>query len=175
MRNPDSWLPVPAEQSIFCMRLYPHFYIGQETAFNMIAQRIFLGVFGGIFLAAGIFTFIDPHAMGEALGIAPVDYSGETEIRATYGGLVVGTGLLLIGGLFSRELAIAALAGTVFGGGGLVLTRMVIEIFSGEPGFAVNQGIIIVFELAMISFAYVLLRRAIHHYRRPTHAPVAAA
>ena len=85
----------------------------------MVAQRIYLGVFGVIFLASGIFTFFDPHAMGHALGIAPVDISGETEIRAMYGGLVVGSGLLLISGLFWRELAIAALAGTVFGGGGL--------------------------------------------------------
>ena len=132
----------------------------------MVAQRIYLGVVGVIFLASGIFTFFDPHAMGEALGIAPVDISGETEIRATYGGLVVGSGLLLVGGLFSRELAIAALAGTVFGGGGLVFTRLIIEIFFGEPGFAINQGIVIVFELTMISLAYVLLRRAIRDYRR---------
>ncbi|MDE2770598.1 MAG: hypothetical protein OXI44_05425 [Bacteroidota bacterium] len=136
----------------------------------MVAQRIFLGVFGGIFLAAGIFTFFDPHTMGEALGIVPIDFSGETELRATYGGLVAGSGLLLVGGLFSRELAIAALAGTVFGGGGLMFTRLIIEVFFGEPGIAVNQGIIIVFELAMISFAYVLLRRAIRDYRQSASA-----
>ena len=132
----------------------------------MVTQRIFFGVFGVIFLASGIFAFFDPYALGDALGIAPVDSSGETEIRATYGGLVVGAGLLLVGGLFSRELAIAALAGTVFGGGGLVFTRLIVEIFSGDPGLAVNQGIIIVFELAMISFAYLLLRRAVRGYRR---------
>ena len=136
----------------------------------MLAQRIYLGVVSTIFLVSGIFTFFNPQAMGEALGIAPVDISGETEIRATYGGLVVGSGLLLISGLFSRELALAALAGTVFGGGGLVFTRLVIEIFGGEPGFAVNQGIVIVFELTMISLAYLLLRRAIRDYQRPAEA-----
>ncbi len=132
----------------------------------MVAQRIYLGVFGVIFLASGIFTFFDPHAMGHALGIAPVDISGETEIRAMYGGLVVGSGLLLISGLFWRELAIAALAGTVFGGGGLVVTRLIIEIFFGETGIALNQGVVIVFEIAMISLAYILLRRAIRDYRQ---------
>ena len=131
----------------------------------MVTQRIYLGVVGLIFIGSGIFTFFDPHAMGEALGIAPVDISGETEIRATYGGLVVGCGLLLIGGLYSKELAIAALAGTVFGGGGLVFTRLIIEIFFGAPGFAINQGIVIVFELTMIGLAYVLLQRAIRDYR----------
>ena len=58
----------------------------------------------------------------------------------------------------------------MFGGGGLVFTRLVIEIFGGEPGFAVNQGIVIVFELTMISLAYLLLRRAIRDYQRPAEA-----
>ena len=117
-----------------------------------------------VFLVSGIFTFFNPEAMGEALGIAPVNVSGETEIRATYGGLVVGAGLLLLCGLRSRVLAIAALAGTLFGGGGLVFTRLVIEIFFGESGFAINQAIVIVFELAMIALAWVLLRRAMRDY-----------
>ena len=119
-----------------------------------------------MFLGSGIFTLFDPQAMGEALGIAPVDISGETEIRATYGGLVIGAGLLLIGGLFSKELAIAALAGTVFGGGGLVVTRLIVEAFFGEPGFSANQAFVIAFELLMISLALVLLRRAIGNFRR---------
>ena len=77
----------------------------------MVAQRIYLGVFGVIFLASGIFTFFDPHAMGHALGIAPVDISGETEIRAMYGGLVVGSGLLLISGLFWHRVRWRRLGG----------------------------------------------------------------
>ena len=77
-------------------------------------ERIFLAVIGIIFMASGIFTFFDPHTMGQALGIAPMNASGETEIRATYGGLVVGSGLLVLAGLFSRLMAVAALAGTFF-------------------------------------------------------------
>ena len=130
----------------------------------MLWQRIYLGVFGTIFLVSGIFTFFNPEAMGTALGIAPVNVSGETEIRATYGGLVVGSGLLLLCGLRSRVLAIAALAGTFFGGGGLVLTRIVIETFFGESGFAINQAIVIVFEIIMIALAWILLQRAIRDY-----------
>ena len=58
----------------------------------LIITRVFLVVIGAVFLASGIFTFFDPHTMGQALGIAPLNASGETEILATYGGLVVGTG-----------------------------------------------------------------------------------
>ena len=55
-----------------------------------MAQRIYLGIVAGIFIVSGLFAFIDPQAMGEWLGIAAIDVTGETEIRATYGGLVLG-------------------------------------------------------------------------------------
>ena len=124
-------------------------------------ERGFLGLMGSVFLVSGVFFFFDPHAMAASLGIAPLDASGETEIRATYGGLVVGSGLMLLAGLVSRPMAVAALTATLFGGGGLVLTRIVIETFFGEPGFSVNQGIVTLFELALVGLAFVLLRRAL--------------
>ena len=123
----------------------------------LIVERVFLAVIGTVFLVSGIFTFFDPHAMGEALGIAPLNASGETEIRATYGGLVVGTGLLVVAGLLDRQMAVAALAGTFFGAGGLMSTRIVIQ---ATEGFTVNQGVVAVFELTMVVVAFLLLRAA---------------
>ena len=125
-----------------------------------MAQRIYLGIVGGILIASGLFAFIDPHALGEWLGIAAIDVTGETEIRATYGGLVLGIGVLMACGLRSKNLALAGLACAVFGIGGLVLTRLVMETFFGEPGIAANQGIAIVFELLVVGFAGFFLRRA---------------
>ena len=121
----------------------------------LIITRIFLAVIGIIFLASGVFTFFDPHTMGEALGIAPLNASGETEIRATYGGLVIGSGILVLSGLFNRLLTVAALAGTFFGAGGLMSTRIVIQAMDG---FTINQGIVAVFELTMVVVAFLLLR-----------------
>ncbi len=130
-----------------------------------MTQRIYLAVVGGIFAASGLFAYIDPQAMGDFLGIAAVDLSGETEIRATYGGLVVGIGLLLLAGIRSKNLALAGLACTVFGVGCLMLTRLVIEVFFGGPGIAANQGIAIVFELIVVVIAFFLLRRALAEKR----------
>ena len=123
----------------------------------LIIERVFLAVIGAIFMASGIFTFFDPQTMGEALGIMPMNASGETEIRATYGGLVVGSGLLVLAGLFSRLMAVAALAGTFFGAGGLMATRIVIQ---AVEGFTINQGIVAVFELSMVVVAFLLLKAA---------------
>ena len=125
--------------------------------------RVFLAVIGVIFLASGIFTFFDPQTMGEALGIAPLNASGETEIRATYGGLVVGSGLLVLSGLFNRLMTVAALAGTFFGAGGLMSTRIIIQ---ATQGFTLNQGIVAVFELAMVAIAFLLLRSAMRRATR---------
>ena len=48
-----------------------------------------MGVVGAIFIASGLFAFIDPHAMGAWLGIAPIDVTGETGIAAIQGIAIV--------------------------------------------------------------------------------------
>ena len=126
-----------------------------------MAQKIYLAVVGGIFLASALYAYLDPHGLGQVMGIAPLDPSGVTEIRATYGGLVAGIGLLLISGLWSKRLAFAGLACTVFGVGALMLTRLLAEVLAGGPGISANQGLAIVFELLVVAFGGVLLRRAI--------------
>ena len=124
-------------------------------------QRIYLAVVGGIFAASGLWACIDPLATAEFLGITAVDLSGETEIRATYGGLVLGIGLLMLCGVRWRRLALAGLACVVFGVGALVATRLVVEVFFGGPGIAWNQGIIIAFELIVVLAALLLFRQAL--------------
>lgn len=124
-----------------------------------MAQRIYLAVAGVLFAASGLFALIDPAGLGEWLGIGPVNPSGETEIRATYGGLVFGIGVLLLCGLRSARLAFSGLAVMVFGVGGLVLIRFLGEAFSGDPGIAANQGIVIIFESIAVAGAILFLRR----------------
>ncbi len=124
-----------------------------------MAQKIYLAVVGGIFVASALFAYIDPHTLGAAMGIAPADPSGVTEIRATYGGLVAGIGLLLISGVWSRRLAFAGLVCTVFGVGALMLTRLAAEVFSGGPGISANQGLAIVFELIVVAFGGFFLTK----------------
>ncbi len=129
-------------------------------------QRIYLAVVGGIFAASGLWACIDPLATVEFLGITAVDLSGETEIRATYGGLVLGIGLLMLCGARWRRLALAGLACVVFGVGALVATRLVVEVFFGGAGIAWNQGIIIVFELIVVLPALFLFPRALREQGR---------
>lgn len=125
-----------------------------------MAQKIYLAIVGGIFIASAVFALIDPHTLGAAMGIAAADPSGVTEIRATYGGLVAGIGLLMISGVWSRRLAFAGLACAVFGVGALALTRLLAEVFAGGPGISTNQGLAIAFELIVLALGVFFLRRA---------------
>ena len=126
-----------------------------------MAQKIYLAVVGGIFVASAVFALVDPHTLGAAMGIAAADPSGVTEIRATYGGLVAGIGLLMISGVWSRRLAFAGLACAVFGVGALALTRLLAEVLSGGPGIALNQGLATAFELIVLALGVFFLRRAL--------------
>lgn len=126
-----------------------------------MAQKIYLAVVGGIFVASAVFALVDPHTLGAAMGIAAADPSGVTEIRATYGGLVAGIGLLMISGVWSRRLAFAGLACAVFGVGALALTRLLGEVFGGGPGIALNQGLATAFELIVLAPGVFFLRRAL--------------
>ena len=125
-----------------------------------MAQKIYLGLVGGIFVVSGLFAYIDPIGLGEAMGLAPLGPSGLTEIRATHGGIGVGIGLLLISGLWSQRLAYAGLACTVFAVGALALTRLVAEVFGHGTGISTFQGAAIVFELIVFALGVLFFRRA---------------
>ena len=131
-----------------------------------MAQRIYLGLMGLLYLASAAIAYLDPQGAGEWLGIASLETSGHTEIRSTYGGLVLGTGLLLAGGVWSKNLALAGLLCTVFGVGCLALTRLMAEVFFGEPGIDPNQAILAVLELAAVALAAFFARRALREDRR---------
>ncbi len=131
-----------------------------------MAQRIYLGVMAALYFASALYAYLDPAALGEWLGIASLAASGHTEIRATYGGLMLGTGLVLAAGVWSRNFALAGLLGTVFGVGCLALTRLLAEVFSGQPGIDANQGVLIAFELLAAAVAVFFARRALRENRK---------
>ena len=61
-------------------------------------------------------------------------------------------------GLVHRIMAVAALAVVLFGAGGLMSTRIVIQ---ASQGFTLNQVIVAVFELSMVVIAFVLFRASL--------------
>ena len=132
-----------------------------------MTQRIYLVVLGAILVGAGMAALVNPHGVAQALGIAAVDLAGQSELRATYGGLSIGWGVLLFAGLRHPNLAIAGLAFTSLGGAGLMLSRFFSALSQGAAGFTGGVTTILLFEVAMVAMAYVLLRRALRGRDEP--------
>lgn len=132
-----------------------------------MAQRAYLFIVGMVFVVAGIWALIAPDLVAETLGLAAIDVAGHSELRATYGGLPLGWGLLLLAGLRYPVFATAGLAFTTLGGGGLVLARFATAVSLGAEGFTGSVTSIILFEVVMVAFAYVLLRRTLKEVDEP--------
>ncbi len=126
-----------------------------------MAERLYLAIMGLALAATGLFAIISPDMMAASLGIAILGVVGDIEIRAVYGGLTAGWGFLLLLGLRFRVLALSGLAFTAIGGGCLLLTRFITALTFGGSGFTGVVTSLILIEVVMVGFAYVLLRQAI--------------
>ncbi|MCY4198258.1 MAG: DUF4345 family protein [Gammaproteobacteria bacterium] len=126
-----------------------------------VAERLYLAIMGLALAATGLFALVSPDTMAASLGIAALGVVGDIEIRAVYGGLTLGWGLLLLLGLRVRVLALSGLAFTAIGGGCLLLTRFITALTFGASGFSGVVTTLILIEVGMVGLAYVLLRHAI--------------
>jgi len=124
-----------------------------------LAERLYLAIMGLALAATGLFAVVS-DTMAASLRIAALGVVGDIEIRAVHGGLTLGWGLLLLLGLRFRVLALSGLAFTVVGGGCLLLTRFITALTFGSSGFTGVVTSLILIEIVMVGFAYVLLRQA---------------
>jgi hypothetical protein len=63
-----------------------------------MVARIFAGLMGAAWLGYGAWCFVQPEYLREAAGVAFVSATGNVDLRATYGGLQMAIGALLLGG-----------------------------------------------------------------------------
>lgn len=84
--------------------------------------KIFLGVQVLVWLPAAAVLFA-PEALEQIAGLAASSPTGTTEIRAMYGGLEVGVGVMCLIAIFRPDLVRAALFALACLTGGLVVGR----------------------------------------------------
>jgi hypothetical protein len=70
-----------------------------------MATRIFLVVSGLIWVPYGLYCFFQPGSLAEAAGVAFMSPTGETELRAMYGGLQAAVGTVAFAGALRPDLA----------------------------------------------------------------------
>lgn len=122
-----------------------------------MAIRIFLAISTLIWLPYGVYCFVHPGYLGEAAGVISMTATGMTEIRAMYGGLQVGIGLLALAGLLHDSFRSQALMMLAFLCGGLCSARIAGAVMDG--GFSSYTASALVFEVGSTVAAVWLLRR----------------
>lgn len=122
-----------------------------------MAIRIFLAISTLIWLPYGVYCFVHPGYLGEAAGVISMTATGMTELRAMYGGLQVGIGLLALAGLLHDSFRRHALVMLAFLCGGLCSTRIAGAVLDG--GFSSYTASALVFEVGSTVAAVWLLQR----------------
>jgi len=121
-------------------------------------SRVFLGFVAVLFLPYGIYCFFAPGALAEIAGVASTTATGSTELRAMYGGLQTGIGLLAAVALWRPDLVRPALITVAFVGGGLFTARITGSTL--DYGWSQYTGMGLAFEFSMLVASVWLLRRA---------------
>lgn len=117
----------------------------------------FLLVLGLVFFPYGLYCFVAPQFLAGAAGLVGTTPTGVNEIRAMYGGLQMGFGLLLLAGRYDTRLTMAGLAAVGFVMPALALTRLLGLALGGDlSGYTVGA---LIFEIGSSVIAVPLLRR----------------
>jgi len=89
-----------------------------------MATKIYLGFQTLVWLGYGLYMIFQPGYLAEIGGVVATTPTGTTEIRAMYGGLEAGIGLLTLSGILKPDLTRCALLGLLFVVGGLAAGRL---------------------------------------------------
>jgi hypothetical protein len=119
--------------------------------------KLFLGLSMLVWLPYGLYCFAEPSFLGEAAGVVGQTATGTTEIRAMYGGLQAGIGLLCLLALLRSAFARPTLIMLAFLTGGLFTARAAgLVLDGGISGYTAGA---LVFELLSTAAAITLLTR----------------
>ena len=121
-------------------------------------ERGILGLSAIIWLPYGVYCFLQPGALTEAVGVVAASSTGTTELRAMYGGLQMAIGALALAAVFKPRLVSGALLTLVFLTGGLASTRLMGVLIDG--GFSGYTGGALGFEIISCVLALIALGRS---------------
>ena len=100
--------------------------------------QLFLLLSGIGFMLIGVNTFRDPVAAMAGVELGVPSISALNEIRASYGGLQIGIGLLLVSAALMTWLTRPALLALSLVTGGLVVGRLMSIMIDGMPNSTVQ-------------------------------------
>jgi hypothetical protein len=122
-----------------------------------IGARLFLALSTLVWLPYGIYCFLAPGFLAGAAGVAALSPTGNTELRAMYGGLQAALGVLTLTGALSQAMMRPALLTLAFVCSGLGSTRLLGVLLDGGLSSYTISGL--AFEFLSAALAIRFLRR----------------
>ena len=125
--------------------------------------RAILALLGVMWAGYGAWCFADPGLLRDAAGISALNATGSVDLRATYGGLQMAVGVLLVAGALRAAMTRQVLLAYGVLCAGIGLARVVAALLESEwSGYTV---VAICFELGSALAVPVLLARGGAHVR----------
>lgn len=117
-------------------------------------MRSIAGVLGAMWVAYGLWCFVDPAMLRDAAGISFTSTTGSVDLRATYGGLTIAVGALLLAGALRPALTRQVLVTYAVLCAGVGTARLAGALLDAE--WSAYTAIAIGFELGSVLLALVL-------------------
>jgi len=118
---------------------------------------LLLGLSAAVWLPYGLFCLLEPSFLRAAAGLATLSPTAATEVRAMYGGLQAGLGVLLVVGLVRSKHEQTALRTLAFLCAGLATARFLgVLVDGGVSAYTVSA---LALETGSAAAAVALLRR----------------
>lgn len=120
-----------------------------------MGPRLLLGLSAAVWLPYGLYCFVDPAFLGSAAGVSFTNPTGSTEIRAMYGGLQMGVGILSVLGVALREWRVTAVRALLILVGSLFASRVLGVAIDGSLS-AYTASALVLEAAGTAAAAYVL-------------------
>lgn len=118
-------------------------------------QDIFLIATAIIFIPYGVLCFFKPEMLAKSAGVEATSATGQTELRAMYGGLQSAIGVLAVVAFFHPPLTIPFLVALTAVTAGLLFPRIAGLIMDGE--YTGYTGMALGFETVLLAGALFFL------------------
>lgn len=121
-----------------------------------MGRKLFLGLSALVWFPYGLYCFFAPTALAEVAGVTSTSATGQTELRAMYGGLQAALGVLAFAGMQRASLFRPALVTLATVTAGLGSARLLGALTDGAWSAYTLMGL--VFEIGSLLWAASLLR-----------------
>lgn len=117
--------------------------------------RLFLAIAGASWFGFGLYCWLSPQGLAEATGVVASTTTAQIELRAIYGGMQIGFGLLVAAGALSSRWQMSSLTALLWLALPTSASRVVAALLAGE--FSRYTLMAMAYEIPIALFTVLIL------------------